>query len=525
MEAKDDYNMGFDVCDKWYQQDPEKLAIIHKQDDGEVKHYNFRDLYENSNAICNTLVADGFEQGDRVAILLPQAPEVAFAHIATYKLAGIAVPLFALFGEEAIKFRLQNSGTRFVVTNKDGAKKIASFLSELPDLEKIYCIDGCIEDSSEGSEDLYQRIAESEKTFTVRPTTLETPALIIYTSGTTGQPKGALHGQRVLLGHLAGVEISHNFLPQENDIFWTPADWAWIGGLYDVLMPALHHGVPVVCHRFKKFDPELVYQLIADLKIKNIFFPPTAIKMLATVKNPEQRWNFNVRSIASGGESLGSALHQWGQQTFNLQINEFYGQTECNMVVSSCSEIMQTPAGFMGRAVPGHKVEIVDDQGNIVAPHEVGNIAIYKDSPSQFLRYWQNEKATAAKYVGDWLLTGDCGAKDEAGFIKFFARDDDVITSSGYRIGPGEIEDCLIKLPSIKMAAVIGKPDKTRTEIVKAFIVLNEEFSPSDELKQQIMDYVKTKLSAHEYPREVEFINALPMTTTGKVIRKQLSRD
>ncbi|MFT5706557.1 MAG: acetyl-CoA synthetase [Oceanospirillaceae bacterium] len=515
-----DYNIGVDVCDKWYYKSPEKLAIIHKRDDGSVKNYSFADLYHQSNAICNLLIDDGFIYGDAVAILLPQSPEVAFGHIATYKLGGIAIPLFALFGEQAIKFRLQNSGAKFVITNRESARKIATMLNELPDLEKIYCIDG----DEDGCESLYQRLKGISTEYTPVKTTLDTPAVIIYTSGTTGQPKGALHCHKILLGHLPGVEMSHNFFPQEDDLIWTPADWAWIGGLYDVLMPALHHGVPVVCHRFRKFIPEKVFALISELSIKNMFLPPTAIKMLSTVESPQKRWKFAVRTIASGGESLGKSLHQWGKDTFDLTINEFYGQTECNMVISSCSEIMNTPVGYMGKAVPGHTVEIIDDSGNILPANQIGNIAVYNDSPSKFLYYWKNNSESTKKYIGNWLVTGDCGSKNEAGFIKFFARDDDVITSSGYRIGPGEIEDCLLMHESIKMSAVIGKPDATRTEIVKAFVVLNEQFQPSLALKLEIMDFVKTKLSAHEYPREVEFIDELPMTTTGKIIRKQLPR-
>jgi len=514
------YNMGVDVCDKWYKKSPDKLAIIHKCDDGSIKNYSYADLYKSSNAICNVLMQDGFFEGDRVAVLLPQSPEVAFAHIATYKMAGIAVPLFSLFGEQAIKYRLQNSGCQYLITNLEGLSKISAILDELPDLKNIYCIDG----ASSDSDNLYERMAQVDDEFKAVPTTGDTPALIIYTSGTTGQPKGALHGQRVLLGHLPGVEMSHDFFPQQGDVIWTPADWAWIGGLYDVLLPALHHGVPVVCHRFKKFIPEQVFALISELKIKNMFLPPTAIRMLATVKDAEKTWDFDVRTIASGGESLGESLHQWGQQTFNVTINEFYGQTECNMVVSSCAAMMATPPGFMGKAVPGHKVAIVDEAGEVLPANHIGNIAVYADSPTQFLCYWKNPEKTQEKYIGKWLLTGDCGLQNSDGFIKFLARDDDVITSSGYRIGPGEIEDCLIMHDSIKLAAVIGKPDATRTEIVKAFVVLNAGFEPTQALKEQIMAFVKDKLSAHEYPREIEFTDRIEMTTTGKIMRKQLSR-
>ncbi len=525
LEFPEKYNIGVDICDKWYCQDPEKLAIIQKHEDGSIQNFSFGDLYRGANAIANILVEDGFQQQDAVSILLPQAPEVAFGHIAVYKAGGIAVPLFALFGIEALLFRLGNSETKYVITNVEGAEKINKIRDQLPDLRKVYCIDG----EGEGYENIYDRIPKdkSDKRNEFEPvdTLSETPALIIYTSGTTGQPKGVLHKHAVLLGHLPGVEMSHSFFPEEGDIIWTPADWAWIGGLYDVLIPALHHGVPVVCCRFKKFTPEAAFSLIEELKIRNMFLPPTALKMLATVENPQDRWDMNVRSIASGGESLGPSIQEWGRKTFGIQMNEFYGQTECNMIVAACSAIMETPDGYMGKAAPGHTIKIIDDDGNVLPPNTQGNIAVYNDSPSKFINYWKNPKATEEKYIGNWIVTGDCGEINEDNFIKFVGRDDDVITSSGYRIGPGEIEDCIIQHESVNMVAGIGKPDENRTESVKAFVKLNEGFERSDALKEDIALYVKDKLSPHEYPREIDFIDEFPMTTTGKIQRKQLPRD
>ena len=521
LEFPQEYNIGVDICDKWYQKDPNKLAIIHKQDDGSVKQYYFKDLYNNANSIANILIEDGFKQQDAVAIFLPQAPEVAFAHIAVYKVGGIAVPLFALFGIDALLYRINDSQTKYIITNREGAEKLAQIRDQLPLLRKIYCIDG----NSDDYENIYHRISAQNNEFTAVKTSPETPALIIYTSGTTGNPKGVLHRHAVLLGHLPGVEMSHNFFPREDDLIWTPADWAWIGGLYDVLIPALHHGVPIVCCRFKKFTPEQAFSLIEEFNIRNMFLPPTALKMLTTISHPERRWKMNVRSIASGGESLGASIKRWGEQTFGLQMNEFYGQTECNMIVSSCSQIMQTPDGYMGKAVPGHVIKIIDSNGKVLPPNTQGNIAVHKNSPSRFIHYWQKSEATQKKYKGDWIVTGDCGEMDEEGFIKFVGRDDDVITSSGYRIGPGEIEDCLIHHASVNMVAVIGKPDEKRTEIVKAFIKLNEGYQPTETLKEEIAVFVKDKLSAHEYPREIEFIDELPMTVTGKIQRKLLSRD
>jgi acetyl-CoA synthetase len=244
--------------------------------------------------------------------------------------------------------------------------------------------------------------------------------------------------------------------------------------------------------------------------------------MMRSVANPESRWNYQLRSVASGGETLGAELLDWGRRTFGLTINEFYGQTECNMTVSSCADLMPTRAGAIGRPVPGHRVAIVDGAGQLAAPGATGNIAVHRPDPVMFLGYWNNPKATAAKFAGDWLLTGDTGMMDSEGYIHFVGRDDDVITSAGYRIGPGEIEDTLLQHPAVKMAAVVGAPDAQRTEIVVAIIVLQDGQGSSDALKREIQEHVKVRLAAHEYPREIFFVDELPMTTTGKVIRREL---
>jgi acetyl-CoA synthetase len=353
-------------------------------------------------------------------------------------------------------------------------------------------------------------------------TRADDPALIIYTSGTTGKPKGALHAHRALLGHLPGVEMSHDFLPHAGDLMWTPADWAWIGGLMDLLMPAWHHGIPVLARRFEKFDPEAAFELMGRHGVRNAFLPPTALKLLRSVAEPRRRWDFSLRSVASGGESLGPELLEWGRETLGLAINEFYGQTECNMVLSSCGALFPALAGAIGKPVPGHDVAIVDDAGRLLPDGNIGNIAVRSPDPVLFLGYWNNPQATRDKYIDEWLITGDTGVSHPDGYIQFVGRNDDVITSAGYRIGPGPIEDCLLGHPSVALAAVVGVPDPNRTEIVKAFIVLKPGFAPSETLKRELQGHVKIRLAAHEYPREVAFIEALPMTTTGKIIRQEL---
>jgi acetyl-CoA synthetase len=513
----DSYNIGVDVCDKWAHE-PARLALIHKPPVGESVEYTFGDIRRLSNQAAHLMLSGGASRGDRIAVLLPQMPETAIAHVAIYKIGAIAVPLFCLFGIEALEYRLADSGTRAVITDLAGAAKLRAIRHRLPELRIVYTIDGVCADTVA----FHDGILRESTLFDPVRTGADDPALIIYTSGTTGPPKGALHAHRVLLGHLPGVELSHDFAPQKGDRFWTPADWAWIGGLYDVLMPAWHHGLPVVSHRFAKFDPEAAFQLIDDLGVRNAFLPPTALKMMRSVPNPRARWRLDMRSIASGGESLGRELLDWGRRTFGLTINEFYGQTECNMVISSCGQIMPTAPGRMGRAVPGHRVAIVDAEGCVVPAGVTGNIAVAHPDPVMFLRYWNNDTATQRKFVGHWLLTGDLGERDADGQIRFISRDDDLINSGGYRIGPGEVEDCLLGHPAVRLAAVIGAPDELRSEIVRAFIVLRDGIDPTEQLVSELQNHVKSRLSAHEYPRQIDFVPSLPMTATGKIIRSEL---
>lgn len=514
------YNMGVDVCDKWARLEPDRLAIVHVAADGSVHDYTFGRLQALSNRLANLLRSSGVQRGDRVAILLPQCPETAYGHIAVHKLGAISLPLFTLFGAEALEYRLSDSGACSVITDARGAARLNELRTSLPALKAIFCIDG----PCDGGIDLAAALEVCSDEFEPVDTAADDPALIIYTSGTTGQPKGALHAHRSLLGHLPGVEMSHDLFPQPGDRIWTPADWAWIGGLLDVLMPALHHGVTVVARRFEKFEPEAAFQLLQDLGVRNAFVPPTALKMLRNVPEPEKRWSLRLRSVASGGESLGAELLDWGRRSLGVTINEFYGQTECNMVVSSCGVLEPPAAGAMGWPVPGHDVDIVDDNGERVADGVQGHIAVRRPDPVMFLGYWNKPEATQAKFVQDWLLTGDVGYRRPDGRLCFVGRDDDVITSAGYRIGPGEIEDCLLRHSAVQMAAVVGKPDPLRTEIVKAYVVLKPGHEAGPELEAELKDWVRVRLAAHEYPRELEFVQDLPMTTTGKVIRHELRR-
>ena len=510
------YNIGVDICDR-HADAGLGTALIHLAQDDRVTEYSFSDLKRLSNRLANVLTSYGIVRGDRVGVLMPQRPETAIGHIAVYKAGMIAVPLFTLFGAEALAYRLGDSRARALITDTESWPKIAAIRDQLPELRLVLVVDA-VKDG-DGAVAYGPALERATDAFTPADTLADDPAVIIYTSGTTGPPKGALHAHRVLLGHLPGVEFPQEFFPQPGDRFWTPADWAWIGGLIDVLLPALHHGVPVVAHRFTKFEPQKAFDLIQRFRIRNAFLPPTALKLMRQI--PDARCP-GMRSIGSGGESLGTELLDWGREVFGFTINEFYGQTECNLVVGNCASILPVRPGSMGKPIPGHEVAIVDDQGLAVSPGETGNIAVRRGDPVMFLGYWGKPEATEAKFVGDWMLTGDLGLLDADGYLYYVGRDDDVITSAGYRIGPGEIEDCLSGHPAVAMAAVIGVPDPIRTQAIKACIVLAEGYQPSDELRVDIQNHVRQRLAAHEYPRIVEFVDALPMTATGKIMRRVL---
>ena len=527
------FNIGVDICDRWAETDPDRIALIDVEENGDFVEYCYADLKAMSNQLANALSKRGVERkaneiGDRVGVLLPQCVETAVAHIAITKMACVSIPLFTLFGHDALLHRLRDSSAKVVITNREGAAKVASIRDELPELKHVFLVDGADDTAEKGTESFHE-ICEVESTeFTPVKTHSEDAAILIYTSGTTGNPKGALQAHRTLLGHLPGVEMSHNFLPYEGDKFWTPADWAWIGGLLDVLMPALHHGIPTVAYRFSKFNNVAALELIKKHNIRNAFLPPTALKMMRLVPDAE-KFGIKMRSVASGGETLGMELIKWGEKALGTTINEFYGQTECNMIVAACSALEYPAPGVMGRAAPGFVVDVIDaETGEIKEAGVEGAIAVQVPNPVMYIQYWNNPEATAekTKKFGDveWLFLGDRGIREADGRLRFVGRDDDVICSGGYRIGPAEIEYCLISHPAVQLAGAVGKPDELRGEVVTAFVTLTDGYKESPELADEIAQYVKSRLAAHEYPREVHFIDAMPMTTTGKIIRGNLRK-
>ena len=515
------YNIAQACCGRWAA-DRSRFALYWEDDSGETAKYTFWDIQQEANRLSNALAALGVKRGDRVALILPQRPEMAIAYMAIFQMGAIALPLSHLFGPDALEYRMAFAGASAVFVEPTTIANLWAVKDKLPELKHVIGVGGARESGVHVYESLLQKAkSEFEKT----DTSADDPALIIYTSGTTGQPKGALQAHRLLIGNLPGFIYSHDFFPQPGDMFWSPADWAWAGGLFDALLPSWNFGMPILGYR-GRFDAEKAYYLLEKYGVRNSFLFPTALKlMMKAVPEPKKKYNLNLRSIMSAGESVGVTVIEWAREQLGVTINEMFGQTEINYVVGNCQSAWPVKPGSIGRPYPGHKVAIIDEKGAEAPRGELGEIAVRKENdPVFFLEYWKNEQATREKFIGDWGCTGDQGRMDEDGYIWYQGRSDDVIKASGYRIGPAEIESCLVKHPAVANAAVIGKPDEARGQIVKAFIVLQPGRAGSQALIDEIQAHVRGRLAPYEYPREIEFIEALPMTTTGKVQRKELRK-
>jgi acetyl-CoA synthetase len=515
------YNIARACCGQWAV-DRSRFALYWEDESGATAAYSFWDIQVAANRLSNALASLGVKRGDRVAIILPQRPETAIAYMAIFQMGAIALPLSHLFGPEALEYRINHAGASAVIVEPTTIANLWAVKDKLPELKHVIGVAGARESGVHGWEQL---LAKASSQFTMLDTSADDPAIIIYTSGTTGAPKGALQAHRLVIGNLTGFVHSHDFFPQTGYIFGAPADWAWAGGLFDALLPTWAFGLPILGYR-GRFDAERAYYLLDKYGVRNSFLFPTALKlMMKAVPEPRKRYNLNLRSIMSAGESVGATLIDWAKSELGVTINEMFGQTEINYVVGNCQAAWPVKPGSIGRAYPGHRVAVIDDQGQVLPPGELGEIAIdRKNDPVFFLEYWKNPQATRDKFTGDWGTTGDQGKMDDDGYFWYQGRSDDVIKSAGYRIGPAEIESCLVKHRAVMNAAVIGKPDETRGAIVKAFIVLQPGESPSAALIEDIQTHVRGRLAPYEYPREIEFIDALPMTTTGKVQRKELRK-
>jgi acetyl-CoA synthetase len=519
------YNMARICCGQWAA-DRSRFALYWEDESGASAAYSFWDIQVAANRLSNALAGLGVKRGDRVAIVLPQRPETAIAYIALFQMGAIALPLSHLFGPDALEYRLTHAEASVAIVEPTTLANLWAVKDKVPTLKHVIGVGGARESGVHAYEALLSR---SSRSFAPVDTAAEDPALIIYTSGTTGPPKGALKPHRILIGNVPGFVHSHDFFPQKGDIFWSPADWAWTGGLMDALLPAWMFGMPIVGYR-GRFDAEKAFYLLDRYGVRNSFLFPTALKlMMKAVPQPRKQYSLSLRSVMSAGESVGVTVIEWAREHLGVTVNEMFGQTEINYVVGNCQSAWPVKPGSIGRPYPGHRVAIIDEQGRELPPGELGEVAIHREFQGQkdpvfFLEYWKNKEATRDKFIGDWGCTGDQARRDEDGYFWYQGRSDDVIKSAGYRIGPAEIESCLVKHSAVANAAVIGKPDAARGAIVKAFIVLQPGHAPSESLKDDIQQHVRGRLAPYEYPREIEFVDALPMTTTGKVQRKELRK-
>lgn len=513
------FNIGLAVLED---KDADDTAIIETGQRELV--ITFGQLQEEACRLATWLQDHGVRPGDRVAVFLSQQYELAVAHIASYLIGAIVVPLTTRFGPDAVQYRLADSESKVIFGETSNLKRVRDALDQVESLTHIVAVDEETPIGTNAVQVYYQSCLESGPISldSISVTDPDAPAVLIYTSGTTGNPKGALHAHKVLIGHMPGIRYTHDNFPQPSDMMWTPAEWAWIGGLFDVLLPSLACNIPVVASK-SRFTPELAKHIFETVGARNAFLPPTALKQLRAgdVKIRPGA----IRTIGAGGEPLGAALQAWSYQNLGVEINEFYGQTEMNLVIGQNRMIEQPPDGSMGCQLPGFEVVILDDLGEPVATGTTGEICVLTPNPGEFLGYWNKPEQTEAKYHGQYLRTGDLGTRDEHGYFYFASRSDDVILSGGYRIGPAEIEEALLKHPSIAMAAVVGQPDELRGEQVAAYVVLVDGAIPSDDLKLEIQQMVKHSLAFYEYPKILEFRDELPMTSTGKIQRRLLRQE
>lgn len=535
------FNIAEVCCGRWARdaRHADRAAVLYEREDGHRATLTYAELQAQANRLSHALERLGVARGDRVAIVMPQRPETAVAHVAIQQLGAVAMPLSMLFGPEALEYRLRDSEARVAIADETGIANLRAAAGACPALEHIVAVG---EAQGQGSLDWPAALARESALFSALATHADEAAVLIYTSGTTGPPKGALIPQRALIGNLPGFVCSQNWFPQDDSVFWSPADWAWTGGLMDALLPSLYFGRPIVGFQ-GRFGPQRAFELIERHRVTHSFLFPTALKaMMKAVPHPRERYGLSLRAIMSAGEAVGDAVFAYGRDELGLTINEMFGQTEINYIVGNCARHVDAQgreragwparAGSMGRAYPGHRIAVVDDEGHEVPHGTPGDVALHRRDrhgdldPIFFLGYWRKEEATRAKFTGDpsdsWCRTGDTAVMDADGYLWYQGRSDDVFKAAGYRIGPSEIENCLVKHAAVANAAVVPKPDAERGALVKAYVVLAPGHTASPGLVEELQRHVRGRLAPYEYPKEIEFIEALPMTTTGKVQRRVL---
>lgn len=542
------FNIAEACCSRWakpgrgLQGAIKRIAVCAHRTVAKNTFYTYFELKKAADALSHVLAGLGVQRGDRVAIVMPQRFETAVAYMAVFQMGAVAMPLSMLFGPEALAFRLHDSEAVVAICDESSIANIQAVRAECPALRTVVAAG-----DAKGDVDYASALAGQQGAFTAVRTRADEAAVLIYTSGTTGPPKGALIPHRALIGNLSGFVCSQNWFgfdgktnAASDAVFWSPADWAWTGGLMDALLPTLYFGRPIVAFN-GRFSPELAFSLMQQQGVTHTFLFPTALKaMMKAYPEPGRHFKLRLQGIMSAGEAVGDAVFDYCRAQLGVVVNEMFGQTEINYVVGNCSALWPAKPGSMGKGYPGHRVAVIDDDGKECAAGVPGDVAVNRfdihgdADPIFFLGYWKNEAATRAKFTGDWCRTGDLAKRDADGYLWYEGRADDVFKAAGYRIGPGEIENCLVKHPAVANAAVVPKPDRERGAVVKAYVVLAPDLIAGRarqsvaggqfeaEIIAMLQAHVKTMLAPYEYPKEIEFIDALPMTTTGKVQRRVL---
>ena len=516
-EVPGTYNIAADTVDK---HDPGKLAMLWEDWQGNERKLTFGEIRYLSNRIANVLTVLGVGRGDRVAVMLPSLPETAAAFISVYKLGGILLSLSQLYGDDSIAHRLVDSGAKVIITDGINRPRLEGMGDRVDSLERVLVLNAG--ESLVGDDiDLDAAMGSASGDFTTVDTAADDPAQLYYSSGTTGQAKGILHAHRYLLGHNE-YELCHDV--RDDEVFHSTGEWAWIAGIVPGLLGPWKFGVPVgVFQRKGAYDPEQTLYLLEKFNVGNMFSTPTALRAMTELKDPGSQYKINLRIACSAGEPLNPEVIRWFEAQFGIKVLDYYGLTESYPLCGNFPTVEVRP-GSMGRPLPGWEVAVLSTDGEEpLPPGELGEICLRaRTNPHYPIGYWNRPEDSEAVFGGGWFHTKDAARIDEDGYVWYEGRADDVIISAGYRIGPFEVESAIVELPEVIEAAAVASPDAKRGNIVKAFVKLAPGTEGSEELAQRIKDHVRESYAAYAYPRELEFVDDLPKTLTGKIRRIEL---
>ncbi|MEP7207545.1 MAG: AMP-binding protein [Casimicrobiaceae bacterium] len=495
-----------------------QVALVAELPDGDAVRWTYAELYAEALRFAGFLRGLGVARGDVVACYAPQGRPAALTHLAAYLLGAISAPLSLLYGRDTVLHALRDSGATVLVTERDAWSTIADIRADLPAIRHVVVAGG-----ASGADEAFEDYLKADPLLRGEDTAADEPAILLYTSGSTGLPKGILHAHGLLLGYLASVSLFYELeMADPGQVLWTPSDWSWIAGIVNVQMTGWWFGQVVVAGQ-GRFTPEWVFGFLSRHGVTHTFLTPTALKRMAESRHLRERWpGLRLRAIGTGGEPCPGAVLDWAEAELGIPVNEFYGLTEVNHLVGNCRHLFPPRPGSMGRAYPGHRLAVLDAEGRVLPDGETGEIAAHRTDPTLFLGYWRQPERTAAMFCDEWVRTGDYGHRDPEGYFWYAGRQDDLIKSAGYRIGPAEVEDTLVRHPAVAEAAVVGVPDAERGQVVKAFVRLVAGTDASEALADALREHVKHNLAAYKYPRQIEFVQSYPLTSTGKISRKAL---